>query len=97
VLARLGGDEFGIILQNVSRDGIRRIAETFCALLADYTFKHAAHEFGVSASVGAALMDKNSESPEQALAWADSASYRAKKHGGAGARLYGLGDETDAA
>lgn len=97
VLARLGGDEFGIILQNVGHDGILAIAESFRALLADYTFRHGEFEFAVRASMGAALIDKHSESPEQALSRADRASYRSKKQGGAGVCLYQIGDETDAA
>ncbi len=97
VLARLGGDEFGIILQNVGREGILAIAESFRALLSEYTFKHGGFEFDVSASVGVALMDAHSESPEQVLMWADSASYRSKKRGGSSVSLYQSGDETDAA
>ncbi|MHB8454851.1 MAG: diguanylate cyclase domain-containing protein [Acidiferrobacterales bacterium] len=97
VLARLGGDEFGIILQNVNKDIILSISEMFRGLLAGYTFRFEGQEFSVSASVGVALMDRNSESAEQVLVRADTASYRSKKRGGTSVCLYGLDGETDAA
>lgn len=88
VLARLGGDEFGIILQNVSKQSVLSLAEKFRGKIAEYAFVYGGQRFDINASVGVALMDRNSNSPDEVLSQADTASYVAKRQGGVAARLY---------
>lgn len=94
VLARLGGDEFGIILQNVDRDSVVSIAQTFQELLANYSFEYEGQRFAINGSIGISLMDKDAVSPEHALMQADTASYASKKRGGHQVRMYSPGDES---
>ncbi|HEX9628213.1 MAG TPA: diguanylate cyclase [Acidiferrobacterales bacterium] len=97
VLARLGGDEFGIILQNVERDRVMDIAGSFQEMLSGYAFNFDGRGYTIGASIGVALMDKDSADPEQVLIQADTASYASKKRGGHHARLYRPGDESEVA
>lgn len=88
VLARLGGDEFGMILQNVSKQSAIALAEKFRKKIAEYAFVYGGHRFEINASVGVALMDRNSNSPDEVLSQADTASYVSKRQGGVAARLF---------
>ncbi len=88
VLARLGGDEFGMILQNVSKQSVISLAEKFRMKIAEYAFVYGGQRFDINASVGIALMDRNSSSPDEVLSQADTASYIAKRQGGVAAKLY---------
>ncbi|OGI57058.1 MAG: hypothetical protein A2V58_03860 [Candidatus Muproteobacteria bacterium RBG_19FT_COMBO_61_10] len=88
VLARLGGDEFGMILQNVSKQSVIALAEQFRMKIAGYSFVYGGQRFDINASVGVAMMDRNSASPDEVLSQADSASYIAKRQGGVAVNLY---------
>jgi diguanylate cyclase (GGDEF)-like protein/PAS domain S-box-containing protein len=88
VLARLGGDEFGLMLQNVSKQNVVSLAEQFRSKIAGYTFVYAGQRFDINASVGVALMDSHSSSPDEVLSQADTASYTAKRQGGTAVSLY---------
>lgn len=88
MLARLGGDESGMILQNVSKQGVIPLAEKFRSKIAEYVFVYGGQRFDVNVSMGIALMDRNSASPDEVLSQADTASYLAKRQGGYASTLY---------
>jgi diguanylate cyclase (GGDEF)-like protein len=81
VLARLGGDEFMVIAENIgdpstATDLARRVAESFRdAIQIDGV------DIPVGACVGIALARDGHDDPDQLLAWADLAVYRAKHLG----------------
>ena len=81
VLARLGGDEFMVISENIgdpanATDLARRVSEAFAAPIAVDDL-----EIAIGACVGIALARDGHEDPDQLLAWADLAVYRAKHQG----------------
>jgi diguanylate cyclase (GGDEF)-like protein/PAS domain S-box-containing protein len=80
-LARLGGDEFAIILRGVTRTAIKNTADEYRHLLERYVFLHNEKQFNINASIGIAIMDRNTANTETALSNADMACHVAKKHG----------------
>ncbi len=80
-LARLGGDEFAIILRSVSKTSIKQTANEYRQLLEQYVFPHKDKQFNINASIGIAIMDRNTLDAETALSNADMACHIAKKHG----------------
>lgn len=77
VAGRWGGEEFLLIFRHTTLDGARTSADKLRGLIAAYPFAIVGHRtvsFGVAAS-GAG------ETPEQLLARADAALYRAKENG----------------
>ncbi len=80
-LARLGGDEFAIILRGVTRSAVKNTADEYRHLLERYVFSHKDKQFNINASIGIAIMDRNTTNTETALSNADIACHIAKKHG----------------
>lgn len=80
-LARLGGDEFTVLLRQVKGpESINPVAERILlSLKAPFIF--GTQEFYLSASIGIALCDRNSQSSVSLLKNADSAMYQAKQNG----------------
>jgi len=78
ILARLGGDEFGILLRNVDQEGVFSVAETFRTVLSGYDFVREGRVYKVHASIGIAMIGKNSLSYGEVLANADIACHIAK-------------------
>jgi diguanylate cyclase (GGDEF)-like protein len=80
-LARFGGDEFTVLIEDIEdpADAVRvaeRIVEGFREqLVLD------SRDFFVSASIGIALSTASTTNPEELLAKADMAMYRAKERG----------------
>jgi len=77
VAGRWGGEEFLLIFRHTTLDGACTSADKLRALIADHPFTTVGHRtasFGVAAS-------RPGESPEQLLARADAALYRAKENG----------------
>ncbi len=80
-VARLGGDEFGIILEGTSRvEGLKRITMLHDAIR-DVRFCCEDNEFKVTASVGMAEINENSESSGRLLSAVDAACFTAKDQG----------------
>lgn len=79
-LARLGGDEFGVILENCSADGARRIAESLRQAITHYPFVWEEHTFHVGVSIGLVLAS-GGVGREEMLRRADAACYLAKDRG----------------
>ena len=84
-LARLGGDEFTILLDDIKHvSDALRVAERIQEHLAR-SFDLSGHEVFTSASIGIATTATGYETPQAILRDADTAMYRAKGLGGAGA------------
>jgi diguanylate cyclase (GGDEF)-like protein/PAS domain S-box-containing protein len=81
LLARLGGDEFAIILRNVDRESIYRVADDYREMLDIYLFVYNGKQYKVNGTIGIALIDRESESAGEILANADIACHIAKGQG----------------
>ena len=79
---RLGGEEMLLLLPGTDTDGARVIAETVRARIDALEIQQGRHLFGFTTSVGlATVMPTVGDTPEQLLALADTALYRAKGEG----------------
>jgi diguanylate cyclase (GGDEF)-like protein/PAS domain S-box-containing protein len=81
LLARLGGDEFAIILRNVSKSSVEGVADEYREMLDNYMFMYNGKQYKVNATIGIALIDRDSESASEILANADIACHIAKNEG----------------
>ncbi len=80
LVARVGGDEIGVILEGVTLEAARAIAERIRTKSEDFLFCPDEHVFDVSVSIGIAPLDGR-QSARAALALADRALYAAKDKG----------------
>ncbi|MFW3615092.1 GGDEF domain-containing protein [Billgrantia antri] len=87
LLARWGGEEFAILLQDTSASG----ASTFAERLRQQVAETRLHGLAVTISLGIAEYHRG-ESPDEMLARADGALYRAKR---AGRNRVGIADITN--
>jgi diguanylate cyclase (GGDEF)-like protein len=78
-IARLGGEEFCILLPHSELDGAMHLASRVHAAVRDADWRE--FECSVTVSVGVAVAQAPSESPQAVLARADQALYRAKNSG----------------
>lgn len=80
-IARFGGDEFAILLDSVedAEEAIQITQRILTTLKTKVSLEQ--HEVYTSASIGIAVSSANYHSPEELLQDADTAMYRAKKHG----------------
>jgi len=81
LLARFGGDEFTVLLYDIEVQNLQIVAENFRKLFDDYHFHDEGNGFNVSISIGATLLDSNTQSSEEAMSHADIACNLAKTHG----------------
>ena len=81
ILARLGGDEFAIILRNVRKERVQRVADEYRKMLEQYMFVYDGRQYKVNGSIGIALMNRDTQSAEEVLANADIACNIAKGEG----------------
>ncbi len=81
LLARIGGDEFAVIMRNIDKENYIEAIENFQGLLSGYEFSYLGRDYKIHASVGVALIDRNSTSPGDVLANSDIACYVAKTSG----------------
>ncbi|MEZ4271800.1 MAG: EAL domain-containing protein [Myxococcota bacterium] len=93
VLARIGGDEFSVILRDIDIDRAKAVAEEFRVILQDYLFLHNGRMFDVTGSIGLAMFDNSTSSPDEVLANADIACHIAKNRGRNVVHLYQPSDE----
>ena len=89
-VARLGGDEFVFLFEGLSGRAeataiARRVAE---AASEPVTLRAGGDATSVAVSIGVAMLEDTQVAPEDALADADSAMYRAKSLGGGRAELF---------
>ncbi len=80
VLCRYGGDEFSAILHNTDWKMAQTLARRLQEQIALMPSPHPAMEFQIGASVGVAQLDPY-ETPEEWIARADKALYKAKQNG----------------
>lgn len=81
VFARLGGDEFAVLCPETTLQQGILLAERLRGLMADTTFSFKRQKLTVSISVGVAEFTPEMGSPDELLAGADSALYKAKSAG----------------
>jgi len=81
VFARYGGDEFTLLAYNVDRDHVREIADSFIALMREFTFFEAGDAIKIYFSIGVTLINNATLSAHEYLKEADTAVHQAKMHG----------------
>jgi diguanylate cyclase (GGDEF)-like protein/PAS domain S-box-containing protein len=88
LVSRLGGDEFAVLQADVSDSVVAgRLAEKIIDLLSE-PYVVAGNQARIGVSVGISLYSIDTEGPDELLAQADQALYRAKESGRAGYRFY---------
>ncbi len=92
-LARIGGDEYAVILRNVRSGSIKLAADQFRHSLEETPFHYGGKQYLISATVGVALMDRDTVSPGDVMANADIACHLAKNQGRN--RVHVFSSETD--
>ncbi|RKR04390.1 PAS domain S-box-containing protein/diguanylate cyclase (GGDEF)-like protein [Kushneria sinocarnis] len=81
IIARLGGDEFAVLLEEADGDRACRMAETLALALDQIVLTVEERHHRAMASIGIALYPLHGESPNQLMANADFAMYKAKEDG----------------
>ncbi len=81
IIGRLGGDEFGIILTDVTAEQAEQVAQHLLEILAENPYTTARGTFPISASIGLVMFPDQGDRPQELLALADAAMYRAKEQG----------------
>ena len=80
-LARLGGDEFGVLLTNCAVERGHEIADKIRDAIGDLTVVTASRQLDVTASIGVAMLNRDTESIVNAMASAEIACKAAKDEG----------------
>jgi diguanylate cyclase (GGDEF)-like protein len=80
-VGRLGGEEFAILLPGSTPAVAQSIAERICEQVARIAVIHGDRSFGFTVSIGLASLGDGDAKPEDLLARADAALYRAKRGG----------------
>lgn len=88
LFARLGGDEFAIVAPGADLDGVQVMAERVVKALTGLSFEFDGKRFGLTISLGIALLPKHATSSEQLVSHADAAMYQAKRSGKNCWRIY---------
>ena len=85
---RPGGDEFVVVVQSIKHK--RTVASVAMDVLSAFSepFDIDGRELFVTASVGTSIFPQNAETPDELVAFADSAMYRAKESGRNNAKFY---------
>ncbi len=96
LLARFGGDEFTVLLYDIDVVRVMQAAENFRAFFDRYKFYDSGNAFNVTCSIGAAVIDSNTASADEAMAHADLACNMSKAHGRNRATLYDPADRDKA-
>jgi diguanylate cyclase (GGDEF)-like protein/PAS domain S-box-containing protein len=78
VLARFGGDEFALLLHECTPDNAERVVDKIRQSVEALPVIYEGKTIVLSASIGLAALDQNSESAAAVLAQADKACYEAK-------------------
>lgn len=81
-VARVGGDEFAVLLRRISADQAEMAAQRLLESLRRIPVTVAGGSFHVTASIGLASIPGQEQTPDDLLARADLAMYRAKETGG---------------
>lgn len=81
LLGRIGGEEFGILLLETNLEGGVELAERLRAALEASTVHTDGITISITVSIGVAALNPDDRDPDQVLARADQALYRAKTKG----------------
>lgn len=81
LLVRLGGDEFAVVLERCPTEAALRVAEKLREAIAGIVLPWEGRQLDVAASLGVAALSESFASPEDWIAEADRACYRAKAAG----------------
>ncbi len=91
---RLGGDEFAVLLEQItSVEDVELVAERILYLLAQPVIIHN-HQLHITGSLGITIYPWDCANPQELLAHADAAMYRAKAQGGNNFQFYTAGMKT---
>lgn len=82
LVARLGGDELGLLLPRTGLAGALRLSEKVRAAVGDEPFDVEGLSLPITMSLGVAAYPEHGTSEKELKAAADTALYRAKRHGG---------------
>ncbi|WP_251977758.1 diguanylate cyclase domain-containing protein [Salinicola avicenniae] len=89
-VARLGGDEFVLLLDGCSRrEEVERLLQRFVEQLATPISLPDGEKIVIGASVGIAILGRDTDDPQQAMQYADMAMYAAKRAGRNAWRFHG--------
>ncbi len=80
VIARLGGDEFALLLEHADADQATQVAQHVARLLEDVGLSIGNQRHRASASIGIVLYPDHGNAPEDVMASADVAMYKAKEN-----------------
>jgi len=81
ICGRIGGDEFIVLIKNITyMDTVRQKAQEICECF-QHKINAECGEFGVSASIGVSLFDRDGDNFAELVDKADTALYEAKKRG----------------
>lgn len=81
VVARYGGEEFAIVLPTTPKLKGASIAERLRIAICEHEFRFKEHQISCSISLGVAAFPEDGKVPEELVAAADAALYRAKEGG----------------
>ena len=81
LFGRLGGEEYGILLPGTDQIGALQVAEDFRRIVEASPLQTNQGTVPFSVSIGATAFDRSDKTPDQVLARADAALYRAKEGG----------------
>jgi diguanylate cyclase (GGDEF)-like protein len=78
---RLGGEEFAILMPDTALAGAKALSERLCAAVRELRFDAGGEVFGVSVSIGVAMLTATDDDVAALMARADAALYSAKGAG----------------
>ncbi len=81
ILARLGGDEFALILVDVEKDQVEKVADNYRTAISSYNFVASGKHIDTGCSIGVAMYEPGIDSKDAFLARADVACHMAKRAG----------------
>ncbi len=91
-VARLGGDEFAILLNNISIDDAKRLADKIQTSIEKFSFRWNDRVFKVGASFGLVAIDANTNNIDKILQTADNACRAVKSSSSSQIRIYRIDD-----